>query len=636
MKKWLLCLFCLLLAGCQADGPANGIGIDTNEDFSYYVNISTDAVWELTPRVDTELTYMLLSKEPVERVMIQNLTDVCSNTAIPCEEEWMTQFPLWLYQTYRGVDWTEAAEWKKAAQAGDAQAKEQLARLEDLYLEDYKALKPQDLPQFYAYLIQNNISDKKLDPVAGQHRTLEMSIGGEKICVDVGVLNISHTAYDLELDPVDQDIYLRRLDPACPSYWSDGSVQLAPIKLKALETSQTLTGVSLFGIEGQILDIQVTLTDAAGSQTAAWDGATALTIPSETSAEITLTLQTQANQRVGYCEDATIALWRQLGDQTQRLWSSVGISQGWNIYELYAMMVDGLDIGAYYAYSAQWQQPPAEQIPPAVSVGCGQQIVNETQNYRLTVLDATYDDHAYTMDFEAENRTSDILTLALDTPWINGCSYRYNPSIEMQPGQTVRWQWCIAWETLEEMGVHARSGEDIQAVSFMLVELYNGALPVDKDGNPIYSEERYTFYPLGEDAFQPQPPAGELLVQEGDVKLYAAGGLTRLDSRISTTDPYHLYRSALLLENGGDRYATCTVNRVSINGIEVRATAHGGIEAGGSSLIVLPVVWDDGLLERIAQPETLTMEISLNTAGTENVYTVTVDLTALQASEGEK
>lgn len=63
----------------------------------------------------------------------------------------MTEFPFWLYQTYRGLDWNAVAKVAEAAQSGDPDAQCKLKEYETLFLEDYEALTVADLPQINGY-----------------------------------------------------------------------------------------------------------------------------------------------------------------------------------------------------------------------------------------------------------------------------------------------------------------------------------------------------------------------------------------------------------------------------------------------------------------------------------------------------
>lgn len=164
MKKWMiffLCLICIL-TGCAGEiwetKPTASGEFDFNtSDFSCYANISSDCVWDLCPFMDTQLDYMLLTKEPLnsEETVMLMFTNVCEYTGVECSEEWMTEFPFWLYQTYRGVDWNLVADVAAAAQNGDADAKRKLSEYETLYLEDYEALNFADISPLYGYWMVN-------------------------------------------------------------------------------------------------------------------------------------------------------------------------------------------------------------------------------------------------------------------------------------------------------------------------------------------------------------------------------------------------------------------------------------------------------------------------------------------------
>ena len=61
MKRKILLLLCLLLflSGCAEEQP---FLMDTSS-FTSYANISSESVWDLCPVMETQLSYMLLTRE---------------------------------------------------------------------------------------------------------------------------------------------------------------------------------------------------------------------------------------------------------------------------------------------------------------------------------------------------------------------------------------------------------------------------------------------------------------------------------------------------------------------------------------------------------------------------------------------
>lgn len=632
MKKRLLCLLCLLvllLAGCtgeeQETTPSGNAGLEgTDGDFSYYINISSQGEWDLCPVMDTRLTYMLLTGEPLKQdsEVWCMIAEGWESMQTQCSEEWMTQFPFWLYQTYRGMDWKEMAALKEAAQGGDEAAKEKLAAYETMYLEDYEALTPQDLPQIYGYWVTNDLT-ATFNNRAARYEEIPFSIDGVEMDVAVGTLNVHDKGWDqYPAEGNCQDVYAGRLSDARPTYWGDGIVTLEAIKIASEDTPQTLTELALYGIVGEILDIQVSV----GGDTRSWDGSTPIEIPANTSASLTVTLKTQANQTVGYCEDANILIQREVEGLTQRLWYFAAISQSWNIYELYAMMVDGLDIGAYYAYSAGWEQPEPRPLPQTREIPLETVTVADTEDYALSVTGAELDDFAYTLRFSAQNRSDQVLDLVMGNPYWNQMALggELDFSIHLEPGEAGEFAWVVPWEALEEWGIQASTGEDITSIEFILTPMRDGELPTDQDGKPFIPEEYTCIYPLGEEAVTSPTLPETLLLETDRARLYAVAFETEPHSRLVAFTWSPMWEVTLLIENLDKDNVDFVGSDCRVNGVAVDLTAVCAVRGESYALYTLYVGMTEETLERIGEPETMTFVLTENNTDT---YTVTIDLT---------
>lgn len=632
MKKWILCVLCLLvlLAGCteqeQETIPttAGEFSIDTS-DFSYYVNISDKRVWDLCPFMDTQLTYMLLTKEPLAEnsAVALNFTNSCKYTHAECSEDWMTEFPFWLYQTYRGVDWNEVSALAEAAQGGDFKAAQELAKYETLYLADYEALSAEDIPQIYGYWVTNNVTTVNYNTgsTAAQYQELPLTIGDKEVTVDIGILNVYSQGWDqyLDSDEVDEDIYVSRLADARPTYWGDGKVTMAPMVIAEEDYPQTLTALGLYGIEGEVLDIQVTF----GGKTQSWDGTSPLEIPAETTVRLVVTLQTPANQTIGYCEDANIMVQRDINGLTQRLWYFASISQSWNIYELYAMMVDGLDISAYYAYSAGWEQPESIQDTQSNIITFDSVTVADTQEYSLHVTGASWDDHAYTLYFTAANHTEQALDLNLGNVYLNNRDFGREFTVHLAPGEAGEYRWHIAWETMEEYGIYAQTGKEIRSIEFVFNPLYNGMLPVDENGYFVMNDKYTSIYPLGLDAVQNDPIQGTLVLETDQIRLYAVCFEKQRYSCLSKEMRPSAYALSFVVENMGSNSVSYMVTDLCINSVSVDGIGADTFRGGSSCFSTVPMYITDANAHKIGEPEVLTFLLTLNNTDT---YTVTIDL----------
>lgn len=633
MKKWMMYFLCVivLLPGCtgqhQEEVPtAPEMNLVDTDAFSYYVNISADSVWDLCPFMDTQLNYMLLTKEPLdpaETVMLM-FTNTCEYTGMECTEEWMTEFPFWLYQTYRGVDWNEVAALAEAAQADDEAAKEKVAEYETLYLADYKALSPEDIPELYGYWITNNVTtaDYSTGTTAAQYEQIPLIIGSEELTVDVGLLNVCSKGWDqyLPSDEVDENLYMGRLADARPSYWGDGTVTLAPMLIAEEDYPQTLTNLELYGIKGQILDIQVHFDGKEQN----WDGVSEIEIPAGTPASITVALQTKANEIIGYCEDANLMVQREMNGLTQRLWYFASISQSWNIYELYAMMVDGLDISSYYAYTAQWKPPEPTQAPQCTRIEFDTVTVAETDAYRLDVTGASWDDHAYTLHISAANKTEQQLDLNLGDVYFNNWAYGREYIVHLEPGKAGEYEWRIAWEAMAEYGIAAQTGEEIRSIEFIFNPLYDGMIPTDENGHLMLNEAYTHIYPMGADTVQDTSIQGTVVLETDEIRLYAVGFERNPYSCLTSISWPLAWNFSFVIENLDDDTISYMASDFCLDDIPVDGIDAGTFRAGSSEFNTVPLYLTEANLSQIEDPETLTFTLTLN--GTD-VYTVAIDLT---------
>ena len=630
MKKRLLCLLCLLvlvLTGCtggaQETTPSGNAGLEgTDGDFSYYINISSQGEWDLCPVMDTRLTYMLLTGEPLKQdsQVWCMIAEAWESMQTQCSEEWMTQFPFWLYQTYRGMDWKEMAALKEAAQGGDEAAKDKLAAYETMYLEDYEALTPQDLPQIYGYWVTNDLTSLNTNHAA-RYEEIPFSIDGVEMDVAVGTLNVHDKGWDqYPAEGNCQDVYAGRLSDVRPTYWGDGIVTLGAMKIASEDTPQTLTELALYGIVGEILDIQVSV----GGDTRSWDGSTPVEIPANTSASLTVTLKTQANQTVGYCEDANILIQREVEGLTQRLWYFAAISQSWNIYELYAMMVDGLDIGAYYAYSAGWEQPEPRSLPQTQEIPLETVTVADTEDYALTVTGAEWDDFAYTLRFSAQNRSDQVLDLVLGNLYWNRMYCGWSFAMHLEPGEAGEFAWAVPWEALEEWGIQACTGEDITSIEFILTPMRDGELPTDQDGKPFIPEEYTCIYPLGEEAVTSPTLPETLLLETDRARLYTVAFETEPRSKLITSIMSPEWEVTLLVENLDENIVSYLGSDCFVNGVAVDLTAGIAVREESFGVFTMGVGMSEATLARIGEPETMTFVLTENNT---DAYTVTIDLT---------
>lgn len=629
MKKYLLLLLslCLFLSGCGKLSQSSVVGTLPSEggdftfpqqNFEMYVNLSDSGVWDLRPFMDTRLSFMVLTNSPLEdstSVGFQ-FTGACEYQRTACENETM---PFWLYQTYRGVDWTEVAQLSDAAKAGNVDSAKQLEMLETLYLSDYETLTPADLPQIYGYWITNDITtaNSSNTGMAAQYTTLPLTVGTEEMLVDVGLLNVHGQGWDqiLPKEAGITDRYMGRLTDVIGSYWGDGQVTLPTITVKADTIPQTLTALQLYGLEAEILNIHVTI----GGESVQWDGASLLEIPANTTASITVILQTMLNQQVGYCEDANLVLYRETEEKQERLWYFASISQSWNIYELYAMMVDGLDIASYYAYSAQWEQPERVLLPQGDTIEFDTVMVAQTPDYSLSVTGVSWDNHAYSLHISAANYTEDRMDLVLGKLYVNQYDVDKEYRLSLIPGEQGDYTWRIAWETLADYGIFTTDGRDIHTVEFVFNAMPGGEVPKDSYGNPIVNNTYTCISPTGESSEEISID-GIFLLETEQFRLYAMRFDSQCVSSLNELSRQPGCAIAFLIENRMDRNFSYITLDYFIDGIRLDGMDADVVRSASRSFSIVNLQ-SHNLLEN---PESLSFTLMVNNQTT---YTVTVNLT---------
>lgn len=637
MKRLTICvlfLFGLLLSctGCLHEPIESSVyspettpattappAIDTS-NFSYYVNISNESVWDLCPFMDSEVTYLFLSSEPLNNNAVVSLgfTHKYGSTHEEVKESWMTEFPFWLYQTYRGVDWNEVAKLAEASQNGNENAAQELKKYDTLYLEDYEALTVADIPSLYGYWITNNIAtNQNASTIVTQFNNVPFQINNNYISLDVGCLNVLKKGWDqFQCAVTGEDIYAGRLPAACPTYWGDGTVHLAPIVIEAQAFPQVLTCINLFGIEGEIIDIQVSL----DANTQSWDGKTNFEIPANTTAELIVSLQTISNRIVGYCEDANIMVQRDISGTTQRLWYFTSISQSWNIYELYALMVDGLDISSYYAYKYQWEKPEPLQKQKSTIIDFEEVNIADTSKNSLVVSHTSWDNYGYTVHFRAENRSEQILTITIGDTYINNCYCRLGYVVNLAPGEAGEYKWCLPWETIAEYGIYTMTGNDIKSIEFTFNPRYDGKYSDDASDNFI----KTSIFPFGTEEILSKSNQCVSVLETDEVGVFLVHHGMREYSAL-TCEPLPLvYELTFLITNMSNGMISYTVTDIHIDGVPADGIDAATLRAGSSFYSTIANYLTEEDIAKIDEANTLTFTFIINDTHT---YTAIIELT---------
>lgn len=371
MKRcWMsLLIVVLLLSGCapaESDGnittlpeeelyltepkdPVSDI-VEYDPERTLYVALSerAEAVFSGENGWQTTIFCHIISKEPVDldSIAVHNslareclVTDakqlsIRRDTEYTAETETGQVFPYYLYQVYRGVDFTDE-------------------EAQDDVLEDYKRLRAEHLPEFYAYSLMLKLTG---DAVTTQTELtqIEMTVQGQSFLLDPGTIII----YPPEEDPyadVTWEQYLPLVTGVTNGVghmqqpYHDGMAEL-PVMDVIFDRAVTITGAQVYCPGLEILDWKVQITSAKDdTMDYYWDGKTKIYIEAGDRLVMTLYFKNetlhqillggwQVNVKIDCTENGEyrymVAQWRN--------------STTLNAYEEYAMIFWGLDMEPYY------------------------------------------------------------------------------------------------------------------------------------------------------------------------------------------------------------------------------------------------------------------------------------------------
>lgn len=615
-KKFIIYLLGLLLLVSGCSGNENGMETKPQDipepaplkyspgELSYYVNLPQNHHWQLYPDMCASVSCMVLADHEMDTFIPgsigQNIffESGCISEFAPWKEDSVTEYPFYLYQTYRGIDWEQMAALSASAKAGDPAAQEKLEYYSQLFREDYEALTPDDLPSVYAYrltMLTSNARDG-----AGRFKTMELTLEQKTISVLLGVLDIHTTSLLNDLPSVDKELPQSRLPAAEASFWSD-LAELPEIRVSAEDFEQVWTKAAYLGADAALENIHVALTKAGITHTVDWDGDSPLSIPAGYEAHLSAKLHHNGKGVMGYCGDGFLVIERNAINEKQRLWYPISITQKWNMYELYAAVVDGVDLSPYYAYAEGYESPEphpekATQIPE------GFQAVSILQNHlcNLRAVGVETDDFAYTLRLTAQNFTDHVIEFDLRKWQFNGYSYDGNFSFTLSPKETAEIEFALPWEKLRQCRVTENSPRAIHTVV--------ATCATGMDGS--WQQVALTpLYPMGKENSSPvriPVPNETPLLDESDFYVAFSGSEPKLNNIFSNAIGGETYCTQLHLENRSSRMLTFQVIGGTINGADVPASGLQSLPSGGLALWDIEIPW----------PETSNMnavnEITLN------------------------
>lgn len=275
-------------------------------------------------------------------------------------------FPLYLYQTYAGIDWakvgslyTEYLDVVDRHEAGEldaGQVKEAFSAYSYAvteYASDYTELELDDIPRFYEYLIQITIDDAEVEETFS---TIQVSIGDTVYDVDIGEIYIRpNPGYTNATE------YLRMSlgSPLWLNCYPYGAgIESCQSDIYYAEKGVTLTGLSFWENTMStvtVLNVTVVLSDSAdevfeGSGIEIkWDGKTPVYVEQGKYVGLHLTIQDDRMKEINYHSNLYPVLEFECDGITYELGSEIPLYRHYSdTWLLYAIGLDGVDMESYF------------------------------------------------------------------------------------------------------------------------------------------------------------------------------------------------------------------------------------------------------------------------------------------------
>ena len=289
--------------------------------------------------------FVIYSKKPLDLDAI----DVDIPTAVPYMEvhrgggqyEQITELtgnhgmPFWVYQAYREVDFRAFSDLKDAEFTSE--------QMRPLY-EDFRNLKPEDLPVFYTYSFTYYFDS---DEYPNEEITyIEVTIDGQTYRPNIGMIRLIST----ENSPYNYEVRSVRATGTYECYpYNDGLVKFNSFENREVTQAAKLVGIDLLGMDCEVLDMTVTV--QSNGMSTVYDMA-------ETNEIILLPGDTYNLEIIFRCPYVDV-VWSRVNVQAIVKLEIDNKLQGeqyefiiernsYNSFALYAIIFDGVDLEPYY------------------------------------------------------------------------------------------------------------------------------------------------------------------------------------------------------------------------------------------------------------------------------------------------
>lgn len=334
------------------------------------ISVSADIEAAYTVHVtEQETGASLTSYEILERDGTREVTATAMNA---------DDFPLYLYQTYAGMDWAKVGalyaeyyammELHEAGNADADQVKAALSAYNDAateYVTEYAKLTVEDLPTYYEYLIQIMIDHAETEETL---TTIQVTIGDTVYDVDVGEIRIRPNSgyssgseylsmamgspYWLISYPYGEGIEQCRSE----TYYAEAPLTLTGLRflentmsaVEVLDTTVVLSDETNGAYEGAGIEIQ-------------WDGITPIYVEQGKYVTLVLTVQDERMKEINYHSNVYPVLEFEHDGADYENISEIPLYRYYSDkWLLYAIGLDGIDMERYfndyyYAAVSNWR-----------------------------------------------------------------------------------------------------------------------------------------------------------------------------------------------------------------------------------------------------------------------------------------
>lgn len=289
---------------------------------------------------------------PVD-VSVRYVEELKRETAAMLDEEFLDQsggdltMPYYVYQAYRGVDFSTLLE----AKQDDSEEKDPrlVAALEaeaQMRL-NFAQLQPSDLPEFYVYSVGIPLINL---PEITEPLTLEkvdVTIGKEVYEVKLGEVRL----LPREMFPAEAPVKgLRAQSSRYYELYNDGVVTITDAyRAEDIKEDMTLTGLYFAESEVQVQEIRVHIQSVQGALEMVWDGKSPIYLYQGDSIYIETVIQDdRTNEFISRVTWHAVVEYLDGQNEEKCAVTLHTKNMGWNLYELYAIIFDGVDMESYY------------------------------------------------------------------------------------------------------------------------------------------------------------------------------------------------------------------------------------------------------------------------------------------------